>query len=85
MEAMASYCPLITRDIGVYKGWLEDGVNCFKATTVEGFASAVSNCLSGKGSQVVENAYKTVKSMSLSNVGPKLKEAYESLLETKIS
>lgn len=82
LEAMASFCPLVIRDIGVYEGWLENGVSCFKAKDNDGFIAAVRSCLAGQGQKLVLPAYEIAKKHDLPLIGAQLKAAYEELLET---
>lgn len=83
LEALASHCPLVVRDIGVFKDWLEDGINCYKGKTNDDFIKIISNLLLNTNNTITNNGYETVKNKDLKIIGQKLKEIYLNLLETK--
>ncbi|MBE6137996.1 MAG: glycosyltransferase family 4 protein [Erysipelotrichaceae bacterium] len=76
LEAMASKTPVLVRDIGVFKDWLTDGVNCYKATDVQSFKDKLEFILNNDVTNVVNNGYMTVEERTLDKVGNKLKEIY---------
>ena len=81
LEALASHCPLVVRDIGVYDGWVKDGVNGHLCKNNEEFASAIAGLLEhGEDPKILEAGFETAKERDLPRVGEQLKEAYESLL-----
>ncbi len=84
LEALASYTPLIIRDVGVYKDWLENGVNCYKGNNVEDFTALVKKNLDKKDEELVKKGYQVVEQRSMEKTGQMLKEAYQELLETNI-
>ncbi len=80
LEALASRCPLIVRDIGVYKPWLSDGVNAHLSTNDRGFAKAIASLLEkGESKEILDAGYKVAEERSLDKVGAELKAAYEDL------
>ena len=80
LEALASRTPLVVRDIGVYRDWLTDGVNCHKGSTDEEFASILSSLLqNGEDPKILEAGFQEVSKKTLDKVGLELKAAYESL------
>lgn len=84
LEALASHCPLIVRNIGVYNGWLQDGVNCHMGSNNDDFKRLVSDRLSKlENPEILDNGYEVAKERNLTAVGEQLKAAYESLLEKK--
>lgn len=84
LEALACRLPLIVRDVGVYKGWLIDGKNCYKAKDVDGFVEKIKVCINEDQTKLKEEGYKVVEERSISKVGERLKEAYLNLLESEI-
>ncbi len=81
LEALATKCPLLVRDIGVYKEWLEDGVNCRMAKDNDGFEKQLRDLLEhGEKKEVLEAGYQVALERDLSKIGEKLKKAYEGLL-----
>ncbi|MBO4737810.1 MAG: glycosyltransferase family 4 protein [Bacilli bacterium] len=82
LEALASHCPLVVRNIGVYEPWLKDGVNAHIEIDNEGFIKTIDSLLkNGENKAILDEGYKVVEARTLEIVGGKLKEAYESLLK----
>ena len=81
LEALASNCPVLIRDIGVYADWLEDGRDCYKGHNNEEFVQKLDKIMSTDNSKLVANGYKLVEERTLEKVGQELKKAYEDLLE----
>ena len=77
LEALASNCPVLIRDIGVYSDWLTDGVNCYKASDNEGFISKIDKILNSDNSSITSSGYQIAKDKNLKNIGKELKQAYE--------
>lgn len=84
LEALASKCQVIVRDIGVYDPWLVDSLNCYKGNSVGEFAALISNCVEGVLSSTVEEGYKTASDRSIEAIGNQLKNIYEQLMEEDI-
>ena len=80
LEALASNCPVLIRDIGVYADWLEDGRDCYKGKNNQEFLEKLDKIMTSDNSKLVENGYKLVEERTLEKVGQELKEAYENLL-----
>lgn len=81
LEALASHCPLLIRDIGVYHPWLKDGINAHIKNDLEGFESTIANLLeNGENVNILEAGYKVAEERSLQKVGEGLKFYYEKLL-----
>lgn len=83
MEASAARIPSLIRDIPVFEGWLEDGVNTYKAKTLEEFEDRIKKILSGKLPNLTDSAYNVAKKRDIKLVGKKLISVYESLLGQK--
>ncbi len=80
LEALASSCPVLIRDIGVYADWLEDGRDCYKAKDNKEFLEKLDYLINNDNSKIIENGLKLVNERTLDKVGLELKAAYESLL-----
>ena len=79
LEALASKLPVIVRDIGVFKGWLEHKVNVLKGNTIEEFKDDLEYVFNNDMTEIVENAYKVVEERNLTDIGNKIKSVYESV------
>ena len=80
LEALASNCPVLIRDIGVYADWLEDGRDCYKGKNNQEFLEKLNKIMEGNNQKLTENGYKLVEERTLEKVGQELKTAYENLL-----
>lgn len=81
LEALTCRRPILLRDIGVYEGWMQDGVNCYKAHNNEEFAEKLEYILSHDNSKIVEKGLEAVEERTLDKVGVELKKAYERVLK----
>lgn len=81
LEALASKCQVLVRNIGVYDSWLKDGKNCFMAENNEEFSEKIRAFLSKEIDSTIEEGYKTAEEKSLKKIGEQLKGIYESLFE----
>lgn len=79
VEACACKTKAIVRDIPIFEGWLEDGVNCYKAKDVDEFESKIKKILNNELKDLTEEGYKVALERDLHNIGLKLKEVYDSL------
>jgi len=77
LEALASKCPVLIRDIPVYEEWLEHNISCFKAIDNEGFATVIKQILNKEHIDTSVEGYKCAEERSISEVGKKLKCIYE--------
>ena len=80
LEALASSCPVLIRDIGVYADWLEDGRDCYKAKNNDEFTKQIDKIISSDNTSILEEGMKRVNERTLEVVGKQLKEAYEYVL-----
>ena len=80
LEALASSCPALVRDIGVYSDWLEDGRDCYKGKNNEEFLEKIKYISSHDNKKVIEEGMKRVEERELFIIGQELKKAYEYLL-----
>lgn len=83
LEALASSCPVLIRDIGVYADWLEDGRDCYKGKDNKQFLEKLDYLMNHDNSTIIKNGYKLVEERTLDKVGKSLKEVYEELLNKK--
>lgn len=81
LEAFASGLPIVVRDIGVYKDWLIDKVNCRKAIDNDGFVDCISDIINGDNTKMIANGYEIAKERSIDKIGNQLKAAYEQAIE----
>lgn len=72
LEALSSKTPVLVRDIPVYRGWLHDGYNVYKASTQEQFLSRTNGILSGELSDLTEEGRLCAQERSLQKIGEKL-------------
>ncbi len=83
LEALASKCPLVLRNIGVYKPWLQDGVSAHFCDNNEEFAKEIRLLLdNGESEQILQNGYDVAKERSLDRIGEELKKAYTDCLSS---
>jgi 1,2-diacylglycerol-3-alpha-glucose alpha-1,2-glucosyltransferase len=84
LEALASRCPLVVRDIGVYEGWVKDGYDGHLCKNNDEFAAAIQELLDhGEKKEILDNGYQVAADRDLSKIGDQLKAAYEKLLLEK--
>ena len=81
IEACACKQNAIIRDIPIFDGWLENGVNVYKAKDVDEFETKIRDFLEGKLPTLVDNAYEVAKERDLKIVGKQLKEVYEEVMK----
>lgn len=82
IEALASKCPVIVRDIKVFD-YLRDKKDVYKAKDENDFAKLIDLFFKGKLKDLSENGYKVVKERDVKVVGKKLKKIYEDLWHSK--
>lgn len=82
LEALASKCPVIIRDIPVYEDWLEHNISCFKAIDNEGFVSIINQVLNKESIDTSAAGYQLALERSIPEVGKKLKLIYEKVRGT---
>ncbi len=77
LEALASYCPLLVRRIGVYEGWLEEEKHALMASSNEEFATKLKVLLAEDMAEMTRAGFEVVKQRTLEIIGQQLKETYE--------
>ena len=81
IEACACKTKALIRDIPIFEGWLEDGVNVYKAKDLDGFEDKIKKILNNELPDLTEKAYEVAKERDLKIVGEKLKEVYEDVMK----
>lgn len=83
LEALASKCQVLLRDIPVYDSWMIAGENCYKANNIDDFQNKLESILSSELPPTVEKGYEVAKERSIEAIGQELKEVYNSLIGGK--
>ena len=81
IEACACKCKALIRDIPVFDGWLEDGVNVYKAKNICEFEEKIKKIINGELLDLTDEAYKVALDRKLEVIGQKLKSVYEEVLK----
>ena len=81
IEACAARQNAIVRDIPIFDGWLEDGVNMYKAKDVDEFERKIKGILSGELPSLVDKAYEVAVERDLKTVGKKLHAVYDEVMK----
>ena len=81
IEACACKTTAIVRDIPIFEGWLEDGVNVYKAKTLDEFENKIRGIINRELPSVGEEAYKIALDRDIKKIGEQLKEVYEEVLK----
>ena len=80
LEALAMKTKTLVSDIPIYE-FLQDGVNIYKAKTVDDFEKKIKLIVEGKVADVTKAGYKVAKERSIEKIGLELKKTYEYVLE----
>ena len=81
IEACACKTKAIIRDIPVFDGWLEDGVNVYKAKDLDEFEEKIKKIVNNELPDLTEAAYKVALDRDLRHIGLLLKDVYEEVLK----
>ncbi len=83
LEALAMGCPVLVRDIPIYREWLQDGREVIKARTVEEFGRRLQEMLDGELAkrlpEITAAGYEAAAARSIDAVGKQLRQVYEDL------
>ena len=89
LEALAIGCPVLVRDIPIYRHWLEDGCQVCKACTVEDFERKLQDMMEGETAQhlweITAAGYEVAAARSIDAVGQQLADVYAWLEKKKSS
>ena len=80
IEACACKTPALIRNIPVFEGWLEDGVNVYKAKNIDEFEEKIKKILNKELPDLGEEAYKVALDRDIRKVGKELHDIYKKLL-----
>lgn len=83
MEACAAKIPALIRDIPVFDEWLTDGVNVYKAKTLDEFEYKIKKILDGDLPNLTCEGYKVAEKRDIKKVGKKLISIYKDVLNEK--
>lgn len=83
IEACACRQNAIVRDIPIFDGWLQNGVNMYKAKDVEEFEVLIKKFFNKELPNLTEEAYKVAQERDLKIVGKKLKAIYKEVMREK--
>ncbi len=81
LEALACDTPVLVRDIGVYEGWMQDGVNCYKGKNNDEFAEKLNYIFTQDNQEVIKNGRSLVEERTLEKIGLELKKVYTRLID----
>ncbi len=80
LEALASKIPVLIRDIPIYEGWFQNGINVYKGRNNEEFKEKITGILEGTLPSLVEEGYKVAEERDIKNIGKELKAIYEEVM-----
>ena len=81
LEALAMKIPVLIRDIPIYKDWLTNGENSYKADSMAEFQKKIKGILSGSLPYLGENGYQVAQDRDIKKIGSQLKIVYQTLLD----
>jgi len=76
IEACATKQNILVKDIPIWEGWLEDGVNIYKGRNNDEYEKKLKGILEKRLPSLVDKAYDLALERDLKNVGKQLKEVY---------
>lgn len=83
IEACACRQNAIVRDIPIFDGWLQHGVNMYKAKDVDEFEVLIRKFFNKELPDLTKKAYKVAQERDLKIVGKKLKTIYKEVMKEK--
>lgn len=83
LEALASKCTVLIRDIPVYEDWLVEGVHCHKGRTNLDFVDKITKIINKTYPSYAESAYEVASQRDIKIIGQKLKEIYTKVRNTE--
>ena len=82
LEALASKCNILLRDIPVFSSWLKDKENCYMGKNTSDFVSIIKKMISGEYPSLINNGYEVAKKKELSIIGKELCDVYNQVLNS---
>ena len=79
LESLTEKIDTVIHDIPIFD-FLEDGIDVYKAKTIDDYEERIRGIIEGKLPSLVENGYKKVLDKEIKTVGKKLIEIYEKVL-----
>ena len=80
IEAMACKTPSIVRNIPIFDEWLVEGKNMYKAKDIDEFEEKIKKILNKELPDLTDNYRQVVEERNMKNIGKKLREVYEEVL-----
>lgn len=77
LEALSMKIPVLLRDIPVYKDWLLDGRNVYKAKEINEFEDLTERIINGKIANLTERGYAVAEKRAINQIGKQLTDIYE--------
>lgn len=77
LEALASRQNVLVRDIPIYKDFLTNGKNAYKANDLESFCYTARAIVNHTVPSLVDEGYKAVKDKDIAKIGEDLEELYQ--------
>ena len=74
-------CPILVRDIEIFKDWFKEDVDVYKARDVDEFVIKTKKIVENKLPSLTDNAIKKAKEKDIKTVGKQLKEVYQEVLQ----
>ncbi|MBR2833803.1 MAG: glycosyltransferase [Bacilli bacterium] len=84
LEALAMKIDTVISDIPIYEEWLTDGVNVYKAKSVDEFEEKIKDILNKKLPSLTFQGYQVAAEKDLSKIALELKNIYEKVLENDL-
>ncbi len=81
LEALASKCPVLIRDIPCYEEWLVDGRDAHKGKNNEEFKVLLDNIINKTAFDTREDGYNVAEERNLENIGRELERIYQIALK----
>jgi 1,2-diacylglycerol-3-alpha-glucose alpha-1,2-glucosyltransferase len=73
--------PVLVRDIPIYRKWLTDGVNVYKAGDIGGFERKITAILENEAPSLTDAGYRVAEERDLKIIGGQLAELYSTEIE----
>ncbi|MDD3541641.1 MAG: glycosyltransferase [Petrimonas sp.] len=82
LEALSCGIPVLVRDIPVYEGWLQHGLNVYKGIDGESFHRHASDILEDRTAHLTKAGRQTAQERSIHTMGEKLLGIYQQVAKT---